>query len=138
MTGIQNKKPSSTSNNPATKSAPQITALSWGRVEVDGSNIYKDVKLFPGGSRAWDWQETGTQHSPGIQIADVKELLEHGAKTIVLGCGVYGRLKVQQETLDFLKAKGIPVEVFKTKQAVEYYHKHRLKVPLGALVHTTC
>ncbi|MFQ6606490.1 MAG: Mth938-like domain-containing protein [Fidelibacterota bacterium] len=120
------------------KPAPQITSLSWGRVEVDNTSVYKDVKLFPGGSRAWDWRETGTQHHPGIQIADVEELLEHSVETIVFGCGVYGRLKVKQETLDFLKAKGIHVKIMKTKPAVEYYNQQRLKAVVGALIHTTC
>jgi len=117
---------------------PQVTSLSWGRVEIDGSALYKDVKLFPDGSRAWNWQETGTQHQPGIQVADVEELLCRGSKLIILGCGVYGRLKVQKETLDFLKEHDVEVKVLKTKQAVEYYNRQRLKVPTGALIHTTC
>jgi hypothetical protein len=120
------------------KSPPKITSLSWGQVDVDGTDSYRDVKLFPDGSRAWDWRETGTQHSPGIQIADVEELVKRRVKMVVLGCGVYGRLKVLQETLDFLKKHDVQVEVFKTKQAVEYYNKQRLKVPVGALIHTTC
>ena len=45
---------------------------------------YKDAKLFPGGSREWNWRETGTEHVPGIQPADVQELLDHGAKVVVL------------------------------------------------------
>ena len=134
MVASQNKKVST----PILKSAPQITSLSWGRVVVDENKSYRDVKLFPDGSRGWDWRETGTQHTPGIQIADVQELLEHGAEMIILGCGVYGRLKVMQETRDYLKKHGIPVEICPTKQAVEYYNEHRLKVPLGALIHTTC
>jgi len=35
------------------------------------------AKLFPGGLREWDWRETGTRHVPGIQHADVQELIEH-------------------------------------------------------------
>jgi hypothetical protein len=68
--------------------SPHITLLSWGRLEVeDGS--FKDAKLFPGGSREWDWNETGTGHVPGIQPADVEELLEHGATVVVLSKGFY-------------------------------------------------
>jgi hypothetical protein len=41
--------------------SPQITHVSWGRLEVEGkAEPYKDAKLFPGGSREWDWRETGT------------------------------------------------------------------------------
>ena len=65
--------------------SPQITHVSWGRLEVEGkAKPYKDAKLFPGGSREWNWRETGTVHVPGIQPADVQELLDHGAKVVVL------------------------------------------------------
>ena len=61
--------------------SPQIAHVSWGRLEVEGkAEPYKDAKLFPGGSREWNWRETGTEHVPGIQPADVQELLDHGAR----------------------------------------------------------
>ena len=53
--------------------SPRITHLSWGRLEVEGREAaFKDAKLFPGGARTWDWNETGTRHMPGIQPADVE------------------------------------------------------------------
>jgi hypothetical protein len=64
--------------------SPHIDRLSWGRLEVRGEDRpYKDGRLFPGGSRGWDWRETGTSHSPGIQPADVEELLKHGVDVVV-------------------------------------------------------
>jgi hypothetical protein len=55
--------------------SPRIKHVSWGRLEVQGqAEPYKDAKLFPGGSRTWNWRETGTGHRPGIQIADVQAL----------------------------------------------------------------
>lgn len=42
-------------------SSPEIASLSWGHMKVKGcSTSYKDCKVWPGGSRAWDWRETGT------------------------------------------------------------------------------
>ncbi len=55
-----------------------ITRLSWGRLELEAGQRFKDAKLFPGGTREWGWTETGTHHVPGIQPADVEALLEHG------------------------------------------------------------
>jgi hypothetical protein len=40
--------------------SPRITHVSWGHLEVEGGRRFKDAKLFPGGSREWDWRETGT------------------------------------------------------------------------------
>jgi len=85
--------------------SPRIIDVSWGRLEVDGeAEPYKDAKLFPGGSCQWNWRETGTAHRPGIQIADVQELLEHGSKVVVLSRGMAECLHVARETLDFVMA----------------------------------
>lgn len=60
--------------------SPRILAVSWGRMEVEGIGAGKDFRLYPGGGREWDWNETGTGtgDSPGIQHADLDELLAHG------------------------------------------------------------
>jgi len=68
--------------------SPRITHLEWGRIDAEGLARAHDVKLWPGGGRAWDWSETGTHHVPGIQIADVEELLEEGARIVVLSRGM--------------------------------------------------
>jgi hypothetical protein len=48
----------------------------------------KDFKLYPGGGRVWDWRETNTEHVPGIQPADVQELIDNGSKVVVLSRGI--------------------------------------------------
>jgi hypothetical protein len=119
--------------------SPKITKISWGRIEVEGqTNPYKDAKLYPGGSREWDWRETGTEHKPGIQPTDVDELLEKGADVIVLSSGVYGRLKVATETLNSLHDQGIIIEVHKTPKAVQRYNQLAETESVGALIHSTC
>ncbi|NBD31875.1 MAG: hypothetical protein GVY17_02600 [Cyanobacteria bacterium] len=87
-----------------TANSPPITHLQWGRIEVEGQR-YKDAKLFPGGSREWDWRETGTRHQPGIQPADVKELLDKGAQVLILSQGMWKMLQVSAETLEMLKER---------------------------------
>ena len=117
---------------------PRITALSWGRIEVEGYPPFRDAKVFPGGARAWDWTETGTRHQPGVQPADVQELIEHGVKTVVLSRGVWERLRVCPETLKILAKKGIVVEVLQTEAAVKRFNELRETVPTGGLFHSTC
>jgi hypothetical protein len=119
--------------------SPRIEDLSWGRLAVqDQAQQYKDAKLFPGGSREWDWAETGTNHSPGIQPADVEELLEHGADVVVLSRGMLDRLKTCPQTLAFLKEREIEVHVLPTKEAAELYNRLCASRQIGALIHTTC
>jgi hypothetical protein len=119
-------------------SSPRITGFSWGRLEVDGDRSFKDVKLFPGGAREWNWRETGTAHDPGIQPADIEELLEHGADVVVLSKGVMERLQICPETLEMLKNRGVAAHVLQTEEAVRLYNELRLSKRVGGLFHSTC
>ena len=118
--------------------SPRISHLSWGRIEVEGHLPFKDAKIFPGGAREWDWRETGTRHVPGIQPADVQELIEHGARTVVLSKGVWERLQVCPETLEVLSKNDIQVEVLQTEAAVERFNELRENIAVGGLFHSTC
>ena len=119
--------------------SPRINRVEWGRLEVEGeTEPYKDAKVFPGGSREWNWRATGTRHRSGIQIADVQELLEHGAKVVVLSRGMAECLHVPRETLNFLKERQIDVHVLPTQHAVALYNKLARTEPVGGLFHTTC
>lgn len=114
---------------------PRVSSVSWGRVEVDGYGVFKDARIHPGGAEEWDWTETGTRHSPGVQPADVYPLLERGAETVVIGTGFHERLEVQPETLRMLEERGASVYVRDTEEAVRLlYGLERA----GALIHSTC
>lgn len=119
--------------------SPRITHVSWGQIEVEGRHrSFKDAKLFPGGAREWNWRETGTGHSPGIQPADVEELLARDVEAVVLGTGVYERLGVCPETLKLLTEKGVDAHILRTEQAVDLYNELQRGMRVGALIHTTC
>ncbi len=125
----------------ATDTAPRIEKVSWGKVVVsmEGEpHSYKDAKIFPGGARAWDWNETGTRHDPGVQTADVQELVDNGAKTVILSQGYFKRLKVPEETRKFLEERGVEVHVLPTGKATEKFNEQREKAPAGCLIHSTC
>ncbi len=99
---------------------------------------FKDAKVFPGGAREWDWRETGTRHVPGIQPADVRELIEHDAKAVVLSTGIWQRLQVCPETLELLSENDIQFEVLQTEAAVERFNVLRKNIAVGGLFHSTC
>lgn len=85
-----------------------------------------------------DWRETGTHHVPGIQPADVEELLAKGARAVVLSKGIYERLQVAPETLRMLEDRDVPAYVLQTEDAVRVYNELREKEPVGGLFHSTC
>ena len=118
--------------------SPRIMALAWGKIEVEGAGTFGDAKLFPGGAREWDWRETGTEHTPGIQPTDVRELLDHGATTVVLSQGMLRRLGICPETLELLKQRGVGVYVLPTQDAADLYNDLRKTEQVAGLFHTTC
>ncbi|GGN71751.1 hypothetical protein GCM10010112_39340 [Actinoplanes lobatus] len=118
--------------------SPRIESVSWGAMTVEGLPPGKDFKLYPGGGRPWDWTETGTRHSPGIQPADVEELLANGATTVVLSRGMQMRLEVDPATLELLRNRGVTVHVAETGEAVRLYNDLAGSQPVGGLFHSTC
>lgn len=119
--------------------SPKIRALSWGRMTVEDLGEGRDFKLWPGGGRAWDWAETGTHHVPGIQPADVEELIARGSKAIVLTRGMLRRLQTCPETERMLQSEGITVHVAETRKAARIYNELASQgVAVGGLFHSTC
>lgn len=120
------------------KRSPQISYISWGQMEVEGLGRGRDFKLYPGGGREWDWKETGTHHVPGIQPADVEELLERGSRVIVLTRGMELALQTCPETLQLLRDRGVACHLEETKAGVELYNRLRSTEAVGGLFHSTC
>jgi hypothetical protein len=116
-----------------------VTRHGWGEIEVERLGRFRDVKVWPGGGRAWDWNETGTRHDPGVQPDDVAELLEHDPAVVVLGRGRYGRLAVCPETVTFIEGSGARVTVAETSAAIDEYNRLAAEgVRVAGLFHTTC
>jgi hypothetical protein len=120
-------------------SSPIIGENGWGEIEVDQLGQFRDVKLWPGGGREWDWDETGTRHEPGIQPADLAELLDGDPEVVVLSRGRELRLRTCQETLQLLQASGIALVQEETSVAIaEYNRLAQSGRRVAALIHTTC
>jgi hypothetical protein len=111
----------------------------WGFVEVEGLGRMRDAKLWPGGGRAWDWNETGTHHQPGIQPSDVEELLDHRPDILVLSQGRELRLETAPETVALLESRHLQVIRAETGAAITEYNRLVAEGrPVAALLHTTC
>ena len=120
----------------------RITHSSWGKTTIqhpDGSrHEYEDVKVWPTGSRAWDWKEHNTHHVPGVQIADVEELLDT-ASIIILSRGMDKVLQVPQATVDYVARHNKIVHVLRTQDAVTLFNKLSTGGKrVAGLFHSTC
>ena len=122
----------------SSQASPRIIKVKWGGLEIEGLGDFKDAKLYPGGAREWDWNETGTSHTPGVQSGDVEELLEKDVKVVVIGGGMFKRLGISPGTVQMLRDKNIEVHLLPTDKAVKLYNELRGVTRVGALIHTTC
>jgi hypothetical protein len=113
-------------------------SIVWGQTDVESIGACKDVKLWPGGGREWNWRETGTEHVPGILPGDVQELIDHDADVIVLSKGMELRLQTAPETLAWLRSQSIEVHIAETNKAVELYNRLVASRNVGCLIHSTC
>jgi hypothetical protein len=131
-----------TSNRNDTASArisPKISRIAWGEMDIEGLGSGKDWKLWPGGGRTWDWNETGTHHEPGIQPGDVEELLQHGSVVVILSRGQELRLQTSPDTLHLLRGRGVTFHVEETRAAVKRYNDFvEQGEAVGGLFHSTC
>jgi len=120
--------------------SPRIVNCDWGKIQIEGhGTMSQDVKLFPGGASVWDWGKSSMRHKSGIRTKDVLELLEHGAKVIILATGYHERVKVQEETITFLKEHQVQVHIVKNDLAVIMYNNLAEQGrPVGALIHSCC
>jgi hypothetical protein len=119
-----------------------ITDLSWGSMEVSiagEKQYFKDCKIWPGGARAWDWGETGTHHSPGVQLADVDEILAQGVDVLILTRGQLGRLGISAEMEAALREQGVSYHIKNTKKAVRLFNElSQQGKRVGGVFHSTC
>lgn len=119
--------------------SPLVIDLAWGRMRVEGIGAGRDFKLWPGGGRIWNWGETDTHHVPGIQPADVEELLAHGSTIVVLSRGMERRLEMAPETLAYLRERGVTFVADETREAVARYNRlAESGAMVGGLFHSTC
>jgi hypothetical protein len=120
----------------------EIRSVVWGRMEVAAGGldqVFKDCKIWPGTAKEWDWRTTGTRHVPGIQVADVEEILASGVSVIVLSRGMDLMLNTCPETVAYIVEHGVDCRILETKEAVrEFNELSRAGVGVGGLFHSTC
>jgi hypothetical protein len=115
-----------------------IASFQWGRIEDATRRVFKDARLFPGGVEEWNWRKTGTRHDPGIQAADLEDLLATKPDTVILSRGVDLVLQVPQATVVFARRHAKTVLVLQSEQAVAEYNRRIAVERVVALIHSTC
>ena len=119
--------------------SPRIKSIAWGRMEIENIGVGRDFKLWPGGGRPWDWNETGTSHAPGIQPADIEELIANGSEVFVFSRGMNLSLGLSPEAATYLKELNLEYHFEETKASVKIYNELAAEGrAVGGLFHSTC
>lgn len=124
---------------------PIITKAIWGQIDTQHTTktgavpfSARDLKIWPTGTKEWNWNETGTRHNPGIQPADMQEFL-HSVDIVILTRGVQSVLQVPQETVDYAVAQGKTVLIGETPVMIDVYNcLVQQGKRVGGLFHSTC
>jgi uncharacterized protein YprB with RNaseH-like and TPR domain len=113
---------------------PHIESYSFGKITVDGTVHTSDVIILPGGVRPRWWRKEG--HN--LRKEDLLDVIEAQPTVLVIGTGNVGMMQVPQETLDYLAAQGIRVEVEPTAAACQRYNELAKSEQAAAALHITC
>ena len=113
----------------------KITHYEFGRISVNDKDYSSDVII--GADRVQDnwWRKEG--HN--LAIDDLDAVLKAKPEVVVIGSGYYGRMKVPNETRNYLEDQGIRVEVTKTSDAVAKFNElQKDYARIVAALHLTC
>ncbi|NOR89072.1 MAG: hypothetical protein GQ524_02360 [Anaerolineales bacterium] len=113
---------------------PEIQALRFGRIVIDGVVYNRDVIIFPDRVRS-NWRR---RDGHNLVIEDLVEVLESNPEVIILGRGVFGRMKVAAELREVITERGIELIVLRTEGARKAYNELRERRRVVAALHLSC
>ncbi len=112
----------------------KIEHYSFGTITIDGKSYTSDVIIYPERVDSSWWRKQG--HS--LHIVDLKDVIPAGPEILIVGTGHSGVMVVPEETLSYLKSKGIDVHIARTDKAVELFNKFQKNKKTIAALHLTC
>uniref|UniRef100_A0A3Q1B6U6 Mth938 domain-containing protein n=1 Tax=Amphiprion ocellaris TaxID=80972 RepID=A0A3Q1B6U6_AMPOC len=123
-------EPTGTGTSPAEPNNGAVTSLQTKELQT----LHNLLKLL-----VQDLTTRVKKHRPGVQPADLEEVLKKGVDLLVIGRGMSEALQVPSATLDFVQQKGVEVRVLQTEKAVAEYNKLAVQgAKVGGVFHSTC
>ena len=112
-----------------------IEEYEFGRIVIQGRVYTSDVIVHKNGVEEGWWRKEGHR----VCMDDIRRILDLNPEVVVFGTGAYGRVKVDEEVIEYLKKNNIDVYVLETGEAVKLFDsllKQGKNVVLAA--HLTC
>jgi len=111
----------------------KIGEYSFGKIIIDNKKYSSDVVIFPDHVKA-DWRR---KKGHLLQLDDIQDILAHDPKTVIIGTGAFGLMKIDKEVKAELKQRNIELIYKKTNNAIEKYNQINNKNIIAGL-HLTC
>ena len=106
----------------------------FGRIIVDAVEYQKDLIIFPDHIMPEWWREKG--HS--LAISDLKDVIAVNPRVLIIGTGMFGRMRIPPKTKATLEAAGIEVIAEKTELACKLFNQRIAEGNIIAELHLTC
>lgn len=111
-----------------------IQDFNWGQIVVDGETYDRDLILLPEEIVPEWWRREGHV----LRVSDLDAVFAAQPDVLVIGCGVYRRLRVPKETRNALDRAGIEWVILPTKKACATYGELAQEKRAAAALHLTC
>lgn len=112
----------------------KIEHYTFGTITIDGKTYTSDVIIYPEKVDSSWWRKQG--HS--LCISDLKDIIPEKPEVLVIGTGYSGAMVVPEETITYIKSKGIDIHIARTAKAVELFNRFRKDKKTIAALHLTC
>ncbi len=112
----------------------KIEDYSFGKMLISGKTYTKDLIIFPDRINSSWWRKEGHL----LQLEDLEDVIKERPELLIIGTGYYGVLKVPEDLIRDLKARGMEVIVEKTSEAVKVFNRRDMTKKTVAAFHLTC
>jgi len=112
-----------------------ITGLGFGRMEIDGHPYGRDLILLPPDIH-FPWIRHRGHH---LCLEDLGTVLERQPQLLVIGTGMFGRMRVDAALIGILNARNIACRPLRTREAAaEFNAAVRQGLCCAGAFHLTC
>ncbi len=112
----------------------EIQSYTFGKIIIDGKEFSKDMIIFED-KISENWRRQKGHH---LQKEDLRIYFTGNVKTLIVGTGKFGMMKIDKKLLEYLENNNIETKCEKTAKAVEIYNTLDDKKNAVAALHLTC
>lgn len=113
-----------------------IEKCNFGKMRISGRHYDSDLWIYPDGTvrDAW-WRQDGHR----LKIEDISELIASQPQVLVVGTGIFGRMRIEETVKSHLLSRDIELASAWTKPATALFNQmHAQGRNVAACFHLTC